>query len=193
MKNDEQLMVEYSNGNTEVLDEIFLRYKKKMFNYALRMLGNRADAEDVAAELFYVLLRKKDAYQPTHKFSTWFYTVAHNICMSRLRLRKRTVSMWFKREKEADGFEQWDVQDLAPSPGETAQSRDVALYVKGAIGKLPLVEKEALILREYQHLPYVEIAGILGCKQAKVRAMLYRARQKLKEKLRFIVAEADNV
>jgi len=193
MRNDEELMVEYAAGHTEVLDEIFTRYKKKMFNYALRLLRNQADAEDVVAELFCLLSGKKDVYEPTHKFSTWFYTVAHNICMTKLRMRKRTIAMWFKRGKESSELKQWDVPDQAPGPGEVVQSRDIASYIKQAVEKLGCLEKETLILREYQNLRYDEIASVLGCTQAKIKIILYRARQKLRKQLQRIIAEAENV
>ena len=193
MRNDEELMVEYAAGHTEVLDEIFTRYKKRMFNYAFRLLQNQADAEDVVAELFCMLSGKKDAYEPTHKFSTWFYTVAHNICMSKLRMRKRTIGMWFQREKESGELKQWDVPDRAPSPAEAVQTRDTASYIKQAVEKLGFLEKEALILREYQKLRYDEIAAILGFTGAKIKIILYRARQKLKKQLQRLIAEADNV
>ena len=73
---DEELMIQYSTGNTEALEEIFQRYKKAMFNYAFRMLSHRADAEDVVGEVFYILTREKDRYRPKGKFSTWLYTIA---------------------------------------------------------------------------------------------------------------------
>ena len=193
MKTDEDLMLEYREGNDDVLKELFERYKKKMFNYALRLLNNQADAEDVAAEVFYILNSKRDSYQPQHKFSTWLYTVAHNLCISKLRKRKRIVFLWFKREKYANDFSQWQLADTRNSPFDLAQAQDISAVVKRAIGRLPLIQKEAIILREYQGLRYQEIAGILGCSHNKVKIILFRARQRLRKLLQPIVSEVGNV
>ncbi len=186
-------MVDYQAGNIEVLEEIFQRYKVKMFNYSLRLLGNRADAEDVVGQAFYILTSKKDAYKPQARFSTWFYTIAHNLCIDRLRKRKRVVFMWFKKNCESNELEQWDIPDPKDLANSEFEKNDLAGLVKKAIWKLPLGQKEAVILREYQGLSYEEIGKILECSRSKVKILIFRARQRLKKQLLPVLAEVNNV
>ena len=58
VKTDEKLIMEYYSGDTDALEEIFQRYKKRVLNFALRLLNNLADAEDVVGELFFVIMSK---------------------------------------------------------------------------------------------------------------------------------------
>ena len=191
MKNDQELMLEYCQGNKEALEELFCRYKKKIFNYALRFLRNQADAEDVAGDVFYVLSAKKDSYQPQYKFSTWLYTVARNSCIDKWRKRKRFVFMWFK--KETGSCSQWNLPDKKLKFLKVSIRRETSFYIKKAIDKLPLFQREVIILREYQLLSYAEIAGVLGVSEEKVKVSIFRARQKLKQYLLPILAEIGNV
>jgi RNA polymerase sigma-70 factor, ECF subfamily len=191
VKNDSELMIEYCRGNQEAMEELFSRYKKKMFNYCLRFLGNQADAQDIAAEVFYTLSAKKDIYQPQAKFSTWLYTVARNCCIDKWRKRKRFVTMWFK--KEGGGFKMWDFPDKKLSAESLSSRREISFYVKKAVNRLPLSYREAIILREYQQLSYAEISEILDLSPAKVKVLLFRARQKLKQYLQPILSEVGNV
>ena len=96
MKRDEELMFEYKVGHTQALEDIFQRYKVRILNFAFRILGNRADAEDVVGEVFYILTDKKENFRQESKFSTWLYAIARNACIDRIRRRKRIVFMWFK-------------------------------------------------------------------------------------------------
>src|SRR5262249_31903395 len=107
---DEDLMHQYSQGNSEALKVIFQRYKTPVFNFALRILGNRADAEDVVSDVFVAVFENKYRFDAKAKFSTWLFTVAHNLCISRIRQRKNLVSMWFKNE-ETDELEAWEIAD----------------------------------------------------------------------------------
>ena len=115
---DEELMMEYrTGGEPEAIKVIFFRYRSRILNFCLRMLGNRADAEDVTGEVFLTLFSKKYAYDPEAKFSTWLYTVARNSCITRIRKRKNLVSVWFS-SRGSSACEQWDVED----PEDLAQS-----------------------------------------------------------------------
>ncbi|MBF0523223.1 MAG: sigma-70 family RNA polymerase sigma factor [Candidatus Omnitrophica bacterium] len=188
VKTDEILISEYQQGNAQALEELFGRYKKAIFNYALRLLGDRADAEDIVAESFMILVTNKMAYQPQAKFSTWFYRVAHNMAISRIRRRKYSVSMWFKKN-DGDDFEEWDVADTKDLPQEELIKKEKNLAVRKAIQKLPEDQKEALILREYQELSYHEISVILDCSLENVKILIFRAREALRTELASVMSE----
>ncbi len=181
-KQDEELIMEYYQGCEEALEMLFHRYKKPVLNFALRILNNRADAEDVTGEVFVVVFEKKYVQKPKAKFSTWLFTVAHNACITRIRKRKKTISLWFTKNDSGE-YEPWDVVDPKTSPREELVKRETALEVKKAIAKLPDTQKEALILREYHHFSYEQITEVLSCSLENVKILIYRARERLRTEL----------
>jgi RNA polymerase sigma-70 factor (ECF subfamily) len=190
-KRDEELILEYQEGRQEALEELFRRYKRPILNYALRVLNHRADAEDVTTEVFMSLLTNKDAYRPQAKFSTWLYTVARNVCITRIRRRKHLVSAWF-RKSDGEDWEEWNIPDSRELPREELMRRETAAAVRKVIDKMTGLQKDALILREYQKLSYAEISEILGCSLENVKVLIFRAREYLRKELPPYLWEAQN-
>ena len=186
---DEDIMMEYrSGGEPGSIAIIFFRYKARILNFCLRMLGNRADAEDVTGDVFLTLFSRKYAYDPEAKFSTWLYTVARNNCIDRIRKRKNLVSVWFS-SKSSNEYEQWDVKDTEDHAAEQLSRREAASRVRRAIGLLPFEQREAIILREYHRLSYGEISQILNCSLEKVKILIFRGREGLREELKSFIEE----
>lgn len=183
--------MEYKSGDISALEELFQRYKIRIFNFALRLIGNVADAEDVAGEVFCTLAAKKDLYSPDGKFSTWIYTIAHHAGINKLRYKKRIWFNWMKKDPESDEYQQWDIPDPRENVAEGLESKDTAMQVKKAICRLPHEQKEVLILREYQQLSYYEISQAIGCSLEKVKVVLFRARERLKAELQPLLKEVE--
>jgi RNA polymerase sigma-70 factor (ECF subfamily) len=192
---DEKLMEGYKMGSTACLEEIFNRYKSRLFNYSFRLLSHRADSEEAVSEVFFTLTQKKDSYTPnnTAKFSTWLYRVAHNVCVDLLRKRNKIIFPWHKREQNDDNLPEFELTDNKDLPDKKAQDSDCADAVLGALNKLPQEMKEAMILREYQGLNYDDISKVMDCTLEKVKVLIFRAREKLRVELLPFVEEADNV
>jgi RNA polymerase sigma-70 factor (ECF subfamily) len=187
-KTDHELILEYAQGSQTALETLFLRYKDAMFNFALRILGNRADAEDVTGEVFLALLTRSARYEPQAKFSTWLYTVARNACISKVRKSRNWISLWFQAKPDEEP-EPIDIPDPKARPDEEAHQREVAREVKRAVQNLPDSQKEALVLREYHDLSYDEIAGTLGCTLENVKILIFRARERLRKTLAPVIKE----
>jgi len=188
-QNDEDLMMDYQTGREpEAIQTVFVRYKTRVFNFCLRILGNRADAEDVTGDVFLKLLYRKYSYDPEAKFSTWLYTVARNTCISRIRKRKNLVSVWFSSQ-DSKQYDQWDIKDTGEIAAEQLAQREAASRVRRAIGLLPFEQREAIVLREYDKLSYQEISTILNCSLGKVKILIYRGREHLREKLKSFIEE----
>ena len=128
-KQDKELIFEYQQGKIEAFEALFQKYKLRILNFALRILGNRADAEDVTGDVFLTLFQKKDQYKPKAKFSTWLFTIARNFCISRIRKRKRMVSMWFTKSGASES-EQWDIKDDRSLPPEELRKKEESQMVK---------------------------------------------------------------
>ena len=161
---------------------IFTRYKTPVLNYALRILGNRADAEDVVSDVFLAVFGGKYRFDPKAKFSTWAFAVTRNRCIDKIRKRKRFLPFVFRNEGTKE-LEEWDPPDTKDLPRENLEKSETARRVQSAIQKLPLEQKEALVLREYHDLSYEEISNVLDCSLSKVKVLIFRARENLKSEL----------
>jgi RNA polymerase sigma-70 factor (ECF subfamily) len=188
-QSDEEIMMEYqSERDPEAIKMIFSRYKTRILNFCLRILGNRADAEDVTGDVFLTLFSGKYVYGPKAKFSTWLYTVARNRCISRTRQRKNVVSVWFS-SKGAGGPDQWEVEDREDLAGEQLAQKEAASRVKQAVGRLAYEQREAIVLREYHRLSYDEISQVLDCSLEKVKILIFRGRESLRAELKPFIEE----
>jgi len=184
---DEEIMLMYKNGQVEAMDELLLRYKKPICAFAFRLINDTAEAEDISQEVFLRLHQSKDRYSADGKFSTWIFTIAHHLCISRLRKKKWFV-LWPRKSHDSE-----DLKDFAstnPSPQEASAKNDTQEIVKKCINSFPLLQREALILREYENLDYMEISKILNKSQGTIKTLIYRARQNLKTKLLVFVKES---
>ena len=168
---------------------IFMRYKNPILNFCLRILGNRPDAEDATGEVFLALFAKQYTFKPEAKFSTWLYTIARNNCIDRIRKKKNLVSRWFS-SKSDDELIEWDVADTRDISSEMLAKKEMAKHVQLAIQMLPLEQKEAIILREYQSLSYEQIAQVLNCSLEKTRILIFRAREQLRNQLSSYIKES---
>ena len=189
-KSDQELIADYQNGDPRALEMLFERYKKPVLNYALRVTGNRADAEDVTSDVMMTLIVKKETYQPIAKFSTWLFTIVRNSCISKLRRRKNIFSLWTQNQESGE-YETLDVPDTANLPDHLVKEKEITSQVKKAIEKLPDTQREALVLREYQNFSYEEISQILGCSLENVKILIFRARERLRQELSSFMTEGS--
>ena len=187
---DEELMLKYQQGEASVMSELVMRYKNPIYHFTLRLCKNSSEAEDIAQEVFLRLHQVKDQYRPIGKFSTWIFSIAHNLTVSRLRKRKWWV-IWPRKNDETE--ELVDFQSPDPSPKDIATENEISQFVQKNIQSLPFLQREALILREYEKLDYQEIGKILKKSLGTVKTLIYRARQNLKIKLLLLGEEFKEV
>ncbi len=172
-------MVNEQSPGQEELARRFQEYRQRIFNFALRLTGNRADAEDAAAEAFFALCRGQYAERPGAKFSTWLFTVTRNACLKRLRRKNRFLSLFAGSAEEGET----DVPDDRPGSREEAERKETEGLVQKAIRLLPVSQREAILLREYEQMSYQEISGVLQCSLENVKILIFRARESLRKEL----------
>ncbi len=185
---DEELWLGYNSGDAGAFEALFQRHKGRIFNFAFRLTGSRADAEDVTSDVFVQLFNRKFQDDGRAKLVTWLFTVARNACLSRMRSAKHFVSLWFKDNADG-GYKQWDIPDDSAPPGAELGKKELAQVVRQALFKLPVEQKEALILREYFQKDYAAIAQILECSLEKVKVLIFRGRERLREELGPMITE----
>jgi len=177
---DEELMLEYQKGKAEAMREIIARFKNPVYQFAYRLIHDAYEAEDVASEVFIKAHLARDSYKPQAKLSTWLFTIAHNACVSRLR-KKRMFIAWPRKKDNSEELVDFESPD--PSPRQVFIENEQDKVIKMCIQSLPFLQKEALILREFENMDYEQIAQILKKSLGTIKTLIHRARENLKIKL----------
>lgn len=169
---DAALLRAYAGGDLSAARALTARLAPRALVQAGRMLGDRAEAEDVAQEAFLRLWRTAPGWRGEARVGTWLHRVAYNICIDRLRRRDRGHA------ELPD-----DLVDPAPGPAQDRQRAQVAAAVRRALARLPERQRAAIALVHYQELGNVEAAGILGVSVEALESLLARGRRALRERL----------
>lgn len=165
MTSDEALMLEFQRGSRPALEELFARYRQPLYGFFRRRLDSRERSEDLAQETFLAVMRAAERYEPRALVRTYLYGIALKLLFAERR----------KFSREAPGK-----SSAEPS---TNENPDAVLWVRQALAKLDVAEREILMLREYEQLSYAEIAELLQIPMNTVRSKLFRARLTLKSYL----------
>jgi RNA polymerase sigma-70 factor (ECF subfamily) len=176
---DEQLMLRVQEGHVASFDLLVDRYKDRLFNYLLRLTGNRDDAEEVAQEAFVKAFIHAEKYKTIAKFSTWLYTIATNLVRNRMRSRSRApqiFSLWGRGGSDDNEEKVIDVLDPGRSPDDKVNDVELSEIINRAIKKVPEKYRTCFVLREINQLSYEEIAAVTGLKLGTVRSRINRAR-----------------
>ena len=184
MDPDAELMLCLKNGDRAAFEKLFEKYQRPILNFCYRFLGNQPDAEEVTQEAFIQLYHAAGRYQPLSKFSTWFYTIAKNLCLNRLR-RDRNESRFGRDplgDKEGERLEE-RIPSNAPNPHQALEKRELSSLIQKAVLALPVSLRIPLLLRRYQELSYEEIAEIVDCTVTAVKLRLHRAKRILAQSL----------
>lgn len=163
-------------GDAPAFEELVMTYQHRVFGVALRMLGNRTEAEDVAQEAFVRAHRALGAFRGDAKLSTWLYAITSRLCLNRLASGERRMA----RQGE-DALLR--LSDAGPRPDAALERRELETALGRAIAELPEDRRIVVVLRDIEGLSYEEIAQVLELELGTVRSRLHRARAELKEKL----------
>ncbi len=165
-------------GDHAAFDALYHRYKDRMFYYFYRMLGNSADtANDFLQELFMKLIEKPESYNSAFPFSTWFYSVANNMCKN--EYRKRGVRQ-----------EYWETEALEPQNDYLSDSsiehEQVIEKIFETLDSLAEEHRSAFLLRYREGFSIKEVAEILELPEGTVKSRLFYAKKMLAEKLEYL-------
>lgn len=161
-----------AGGDVRAYRQLVDRHLRGIHAFAHRMLGSRAEAEEVSQETFLRLWEHAGRYVPSAKPSTWIYRIAHNLCVDRLRRRRETTSNVLPDELPA-----------SERPSGLFLERQVADAVQRALSELPARQRAAMGLVHYQGLSNAEAAEVLGVGVRALESLLARARRQLKDSL----------
>jgi RNA polymerase sigma-70 factor (ECF subfamily) len=166
--------------------ELVEEHRDKVFNLTYRMLGNRAEAEDVAQEVFISVFKTIDTFREESKFSTWLYRVTVNHCKNRIKYLAR------RHDRDQDELDEAAEQDVAaavtaprPSlrPDRALEGAQMERILQDAIGELEEDHRVLVVLRDVEDLSIEEICEITGLPDGTIKSRLHRARMALRKKI----------
>ena len=166
---DERLMLAFTQGSSEAFTELFHRYKQPVYGFFCRRISEPANAEELTQEAFLALLRSRDRYEPRALFRTYLYAISFKIL--RAHRRKAAFRAAFLGHHNS-----------RPDPSKQ-DATEASLWVRRAVQKLDPLDREIVMLREFEQLSYAEIADLLQLPLNTVRSRLFRARTALRELL----------
>jgi len=182
---DVALMLRVQAGDQGAYRELFAKFAPRILQYARRLVGSEARAEEVTQDVFVQVFRFRDRYRPEARFATWLYTIATNLCLNELRRPERhlRVDLWEKRDEPDDEGPPLPDRD-AVDPETGAATRELARDLEVAIAALPPKQRAALLLSRMDGLAYRDVGETLGISEGAVKALLFRATHALKARLK---------
>ena len=166
---DRDLIAKARRGSVDAYNVLVSRWEKRVFNYLLRLVGNREDALDLSQDVFLKAYQNLRKLEDPAKFAGWLFRIAHNEAYSLLR----------KNRPEGE-------LSAEPRAGESSGRMfpvELSLAVQGALTRLSADQREAVLLKIYQGFKFEEMAEILSCPVSTVKSRLYTALDLLKQTL----------
>ena len=174
---DELLLEKAKSGDQAAFRELYDRHRNPVFRFAYRLLGSVETAEDVTHDAFLSLIRRPGSFEPSRgKLRTYLYAAARNLSLKYFRSSGREGSL--------DELTAEPVGPVGQQPLHRLLDEELSQKVKEAVTSLPPLQREALVLFEYEGLPLSEIAEVVGSDVGAVKARLHRARERLRIILR---------
>lgn len=172
---DEQLMTALHQGDTSAFNELYQRYSKRLLYYFYRMLGNSDEkAKDFMQDVFIKIIERPELFDPSRRFSTWVFSVAHNMCKNEYRRMSIRNNISYE-------------EDICSCPSvneeELKDSRLTADLVFNIIESLGEAEKTAFLLYYREDFSLQEIGKVLSLPEGTVKSRLFYTRKKLLKRL----------
>jgi RNA polymerase sigma-70 factor, ECF subfamily len=175
------------SGDQQALETIFNLYSVKLYNIALRILGEPADTEEVIQDVFWTVYRKAKSFQGNSQFSTWLYRLTVNAALGKIRRRKSSKEVDYEEympKFQADGHHVVrPVIDWSDNLDEQYSKHELKELLGKALDELKPLDKSVVVLSDLEGLSDREIADTLGLSVSAVKTRLHRARLFLRGKM----------
>jgi RNA polymerase sigma-70 factor, ECF subfamily len=165
------------NGDAAAFEYLYRAHCKRVYGLCLRMIKNRAEAEDLAQQAFLQVYRKIGTFRGESGFSTWLHRVTVNVVLMYLRRKKPTEIL----AEDLDGHSADDKGPRAHGASDNSMLGAIErLNLKRAIRQLPAGYKKLFLLHDVFGYEHNEIAGLLGCSTGCSKSQLHKARKRLR-------------
>ena len=170
---DENLMLAVRQGDVSRLGELFDRHHRALFDFFVRMTGNRAAADDMVQDVFFRMLKYRATFRDDSRFKAWMFHIARNA----------RIDYYHKHQVETvledDGAN--IPESTLPFPGHRLEEEQNRVLLECAMFKLSEDKREVLILSRYQEMKYEQIAELMGCEVGAIKVRVHRAIKELRE------------
>lgn len=178
---EESLVRRLRRRDEDAFRELVEAYQGRVYGLVFRMIGNQAEAEDVAQEVFVTVFKAIDSFRGDAKLSTWLYRIATNHCKNRLKYLQRRHH---DRTRDIDDTPEGDyggaTHERAARPDEEMAGRELEAAIQAGLAALEEEHRVVVILRDIDQLSYVEIAEIVGVPEGTIKSRLFRGRAALR-------------
>lgn len=182
---EQERLLQRLRRRDEVAFTEFVRiYQDRVFALCVRMLNNRAEAEDVSQDVFVAVFKNIDSFRGDAQLSTWLYRIAANHCRNRIRYLSRR-----NHRQNASLDDTWETEvnehigENLPRPDRVAEGKQLESIIQQALAELDEDQRLIVILRDVDHLSYAEIGDILDLAEGTVKSRLFRARLALRDRV----------
>jgi RNA polymerase sigma-70 factor (ECF subfamily) len=180
---DRDLVARAQAGDTQAFEVLVQRHQRWVFTLAFRMVGDAAEAEDLAQEIFLKAYRGLAGFRGAARFSTWLHSITSHHCLNALEARNRQPLHHRERERTGGDDRPPRLERLAdgePRADALLEQQERARLVQAALARLKNDHRLIVVLRDIQGMSYEAIAEALGIELGTVRSRLHRARMELK-------------
>ena len=167
---DEELMLAYRGGDAGAFDTLYRRHRGALYRFVLRAIKQRPAAEELFQEVWIRVIEARSRYAPQARFTTWLYTIAHNLL----------VDHWRKKGLKVVNLDEIAEVASADNPARQAEARESLARFLHALESLPAAQREAFLLHEEAGLTVAEIAAATGSNEEAAKSRLRYAMAKLK-------------
>lgn len=163
--------------SAEAFEALVQRHRRQVYNFIYKMVGRAEAAEDIFQETFLRVIKNAHTYTPRAKFTTWCLQIARNLSLDHFKREslRQHVSIDASSTGDDDHTIAALLQGFEPESHEVMLSRELISEVKEAVTRLPENQREALVLRMYEDMPYADIAEILGSPEGTVKYWVHEA------------------
>ena len=176
---DAQLVARSLAQDHEAFGQLIDRHASVIVNLGYRMVGNHAEAEDLAQETFLAAYKALSTFRANSKFSTWLYRIASNKCKDWLRVKRPGQG---RHDLDADEHLDLHIAEER-TPEALLSQQQVAQELEQAIQRLPPLYREAFVLKHIEGLSYEEMEEILGVNSDTLKMRVYKGRVQLSRDL----------
>ena len=181
------LIARLKERDERAFNEVVRTHGDKVFSLVYRMIGNRAEAEDLAQEVFVTVFKTVDSFRGESKFSTWLLRIAANHCKNRIKYlsRRRTDAGGLDdvAEERMSDVGRAPVQSQIHGPDVLLEAAELDQLMQRAIDTLDEEHRLLIVLRDVEELSYEEIGEITSLAEGTIKSRLHRARMTIKEYL----------
>jgi RNA polymerase sigma-70 factor (ECF subfamily) len=182
--NEDGLVLAARKGDLEAFNQLVILYQDRIYNLALRILGDEDSAEDITQNTFL------NAYRGLHRFRmgpfrSWLYRIATNACYDELRRHTKhpVLSLEYEDEAEERFLPLYDYPVPNNLPEMEVERHELELLVRQSLNRLETNQRAVVVLVDLQNVDYQETAKILGIPIGTVKSRLARGRQRLRYEL----------